>query len=322
MSDTPTNAPTEAPAAPPPFVGETSFWLDGRLLLAAAKFVSDDETRNVLCGVCIVVRFETDQQDAEILLFATNGRAAVAMRVRDDGAPLHDLEKMPVEKKLEMTLDQRLAGTTSDSFIFPLELIKRIKPLTPKSEPKVQIEVQAGPKNGERRVLINTPISKRGVIGHTIEGAYPNLPAVFVETKCPLQAGRVIELTNMEPTRGQFFGAINTDYLADFSDMLDLLGHPSAVAIYRGGDCTSPLHLRPVTPASQAEIEAVVMPVRAGNEDDHDKTWERPDWLKVQPTNAEAVTLEAETQTEEQDKKPTEGTGEAGEPAAGESDAQ
>lgn len=271
MSETTSPAPEAQTPAPAPTqtVEETTMWLDGRILLAALKFASTDDTRFAMNGVCLDVAFE----DSRIRAFATDGRRAVAMLAGGDGmASSEDTE------------------ATGDRFILPADLIKRIKPLISKGEPNVQLEIQRGHKDGKRRVLAVSPISKRGVIGETVEAVFPNLSAVFANSPEPLVGGKLASDGTATVAGSQFFGAVNTEYLADFGDLLRTLdpSRGGGALIYRTGDCSRVLRLRPTSPIVAAQVEAVIMPI---NSDNTENVWECPKWL-AQADQADAPRIE------------------------------
>lgn len=269
MSETTSPAPEAQTPAPTQTVEETTLWLDGRILLAALKFASSDDTRFAMNGVCLDVAFK----DSRIRAFATDGRRAVAMLAGGDGMASSE-------------------GTeaTGDRFILPADLIKRIKPLISKGEPNVQLEIQRGPKDGKRRVLAVSPISKRGVIGETVEAVFPNLSAVFTNSPEPLVGGKLASDGTAMVAGSQFFGAVNTEYLADFGDLLRTLdpSRGGGALIYRTGDCSRALRLRPTDPIAITQVEAVITPI---NSDDVENVWECPDWL-AQPAQSAAPLIE------------------------------
>jgi hypothetical protein len=267
MSDTPA---TNAPAAPAPTtnVGETTMWLDGRILLAALKFASTDETRHVLNGVYCHVDFGAER----IVVYATDGRRAVAMRVNSEGVPEHDFEGIGGE------------APTSDRFIIPSEFVKRIKPLIGRgSEKNVQIEVQAGALDGKRRILAMSPVSKRGVIGETVEGIYPNVAAIFADSRTPLETSSATS---------QLFAGVNTEFIGEFGEMLNTLSDKGAgVLIYRAGGADRALLLRPMTFPGNADVEAIIMPM---NTEDAEAHWERPAWISGDSFHRPASTAPAD----------------------------
>jgi hypothetical protein len=264
-----TTEPAKAPA-PIRKMGKTTVWLDGRDLLAALIFASDDATRFHLNGVCLHVAFG---EPRPVRLFATDGRRAIAIR----SLPCGDDQQARYEPDAD-----ELIPAESDTALLPPELIKRMKALLSKSEPNVQIEIEPGAAHGQRRVIVTSPVSRRGVVGWTQDAIFPlaGLGAVFVQSNAVAIGGRreAGEPVTAPVPPSQFLVAVNAVYLHDCARVAQIFGDSSEIIhIYRAGDADAPMHVH-LPGADLPEVEILIMSARDTNAPDW---WERPSWLPV-----------------------------------------